>query len=161
MRRWIGGVLVLAACGGGTTGGAGDVRPAGSAASAVTEFLRAVSDSNLDKMAMLWGTTAGPSGRTKQPQDYERRIATMQAYLRHDDSRIVTDSPDAVPTRHAVQAELRRAACTWTVPFEVIQIGDGSWIVNKVDVATAGNPARPCSPNAPTTAPDSAPAPEQ
>jgi hypothetical protein len=148
-RRWIVATLVLTACGGGSSaGGAGQVRPAANASSAVTSFLQAVSDSNIDKMARLWGTMAGPSALTKQPPDYERRVAVMQAYLRHDDSRIVTDAPDAGPTRHLVQAELRRAACTWTVPFVVIQLADSSWIVNSVDLATAGNPARGCQPQA-------------
>lgn len=145
-RRWIGAILALTACGGAAAAGAGDVHPANSASAAVTGFLEAVSDSNLSKMAALWGTTAGPSARTKQPPDYERRVAVMQAYLRHDDSRIVSDTPDPLPTRHTVQAELRRSACTWTVPFTAIQLADGSWIVNAVDLTTAGNPARPCAP---------------
>ena len=92
------------------------------------------------------GIGVGPAARTRQPSDYERRIVIMQAYLRHDDSRILTDTPAADPTRHAIQAQLRRSACTWTVPFEVIQLSDSSWIVNSVDVAAAGNPARPCDP---------------
>jgi hypothetical protein len=147
-RRWIGTALVLAACGGGSAGGAGEVHPANSASSAVTDFLQAVSDSNLSKMAALWGTSAGPSSRTRQPPDYERRVAVMQAYLHHDDSRILSDTPETVPTRHTVQAQLRRAACTWTVPFVAIQLADGGWIVNSVDLATAGNPARGCAPGA-------------
>ena len=144
MRRWIGATLVLVACGGGSAGGPGQVRPAGSASSSVTEFLRAVNDSNLSKMADLWGTAAGPSSRTHQPPDYERRVAVMQAYLRHDDFRIASDTPGSLPARHAVQAELRRSACTWIVPFEAIQLADSSWIVTSVDIATAGNPSRPC-----------------
>lgn len=150
-RRWIGAALVLAACSGGSAGGAGEVHPANSASSAVTDFLQAVSDSNLSKMAALWGTIAGASARTKQPPDYERRVAVMQAYLRHDDARIVTDTPEAAPTRHTVQAELRRSACTWIVPFLVIQLPDGGWIVNSVDLATAGNPVRSCDSQAPDT----------
>jgi hypothetical protein len=143
-RQWIVAALVLTACGGASTGGTGEVRPANDASSAVTSFLQAVSDSNLNKMAALWGGVAGPAAHTKQPPDYQRRIAVMQAYLRHDDSRIVSDTPDATPTRHTVQAQLRRSACTWTVPFTVIQLADQTWIVNSVDLATAGNPARGC-----------------
>jgi hypothetical protein len=144
-RRWIVAALVLVACGGGSAGGAGEVRPANTASSAVTSFLQAVTDSNLSKMAALWGSTAGPSARTKQPRDYEQRVAIMQAYLRHDDARIVSDTPETVPTKHTVQAELRRMACTWTVPFTVIQLADATWIVNSVDLTTAGNPARGCA----------------
>ena len=51
--------------------------------------MQAVADSNLQKMARLWGTSAGPAAKTNQPPDYERRIVVMQAYLRNDDYRII------------------------------------------------------------------------
>jgi len=134
----------MAACGG---GGAAPVHPANTASAAVQAFMRAVADSNLDAMATLWGTAKGPAARTRQPSDYERRIVIMQSYLSHDDLRIVSDAPDGSEARHAVQVELRRQACTWTVPFTVIQLPDGSWIVNQIDLTSAGNPARPCNPS--------------
>jgi len=34
------------------------------------------------------------------------------------------------------------------VPFTVIKLADGTWIVNQVDLTKAGNPARPCQPDA-------------
>lgn len=145
-RRWFAAGLVLAACGGGSAGTA-PVRPEASAAGAVKSFMQAVADSNLARMATLWGSTAGPASKTHQPGDYERRIVVMQAYLRNDDSRITSDTPADNPLRHAVQVEIRRSACTWVVPFTVIQLGDGSWLVNQVDLGTAGNPARPCAPS--------------
>ena len=146
-RRWFAAGLVLAACGG---GGAGSppVRPETSATTAVQSFMQAVADSNLAKMASLWGSYSGPASKTHQPADYERRIVVMQSYLRNDDSRIASDSPEAIPSKHSVQVEIRRSACTWTVPFVVIQLADGSWLVNQVDIGAAGNPARPCAPSA-------------
>jgi hypothetical protein len=137
---------LVAACGGGA--GAGQVHPANTASAAVESFMRAVADSNLAAMAALWGTAKGSAARTKQPPDYERRIVVMQSYLVHDDSRIVGDTPDGSSGRHAVQVQLRRQACTWTVPFSVIQLSDGGWIVNQIDLTSAGNPARPCNPSA-------------
>jgi hypothetical protein len=154
-RWWFAPVVLLAACGGGGTG-AGAVHPANSPTTAVQEFMRAVADSNLDKMAMLWGTAKGPAARTKQPADYERRVVIMQTYLSHDDSRILSDTPDGSAGRHALQVELRRQACTWTVPFGVIQLADRSWIVQEIDLTAAGNPARPCNPSAQERAADSA-----
>jgi hypothetical protein len=146
-RRWFAAGLALAACGG---GGASSppVRPEGSAAAAVQSFMQAVADSNLAKMATLWGSASGPASKTHQPSDYERRIIVMQAYLRNDDSRIASDTPQDNPSKHSVQVEIRRSACTWTVPFVAIRLNDGSWLVNQVDLATAGNPARPCAPSA-------------
>jgi len=152
-RRWYVAGLLLAGCAGGAA--AGSVRPANTPSTAVQEFMRAVADSNVDKMAMLWGTAKGPAGRTKQPADYERRIVIMQTYLSHDDSRILSDTPDAAGDRHEIQVQLRRQACTWTVPFGVVQLADRSWIVQQIDLTAAGNPARPCNPSAQDSTPDS------
>ena len=106
--------------------------------------MKAVADSNLAAMAGLWGTSKGPASRTRQPSDYERRIVVMQSYLSHDDFRILGDVPEGSQGRHTVQVQLRRAACTWTIPFLVIQLTDGTWIVNQMDLTAAGNPARGC-----------------
>jgi hypothetical protein len=107
--------------------------------------MQAVADSNLDKMASLWGTASGPAAKTKQPRDYQRRIAVMRAYLRNDSFRVTSDVPQAAD-RRALQVQIRRQVCTWNVPFVAIKTADGSWVVNQVDLTAAGNPARPCEP---------------
>ena len=137
--------VVLAACGGGST--PSTVAPTTSARGAVDAFMQAVADSNLTRMANLWGTSAGPAAKTNQPSDWEKRVAVMQAYLQNESHRIVGDAPEGTgDTRHAVQVEIRREFCTWVVPFTAVKLGDGTWIVNQVDVAAAGNPGRPCAP---------------
>ena len=137
--------VLLAACGGGST--PSTVAPTTSARGAVDAFMQAVADSNLTRMANLWGTSAGPAAKTNQPSDWEKRVAVMRAYLQNESHRIVGDAPEGTgDTRHAVQVEIRREFCTWVVPFTAIKLGDGTWIVNQVDVAAAGNPGRPCVP---------------
>ena len=131
--------LLLAGCSARTT----PVQPAKSSSSAVQGFMQAVADSNLPKMADLWGTPNGSASKTKQPSDWERRIAIIQAYLRSDSFRLTSDVPEADGQR-AVQVEIRRQACTWSVPFTVVKAGDGSWLINQIDLTQAGNPARPC-----------------
>jgi hypothetical protein len=106
--------------------------------------MQAVADSNVVKMANLWGTASGPAARTNQPPDWQRRVAIMQAYLRNDSFRVTSDEPETNVNRRALQVEIKRQACTWSVPFTAIKIRDGSWIVTQVDLAAAGNPARPC-----------------
>jgi hypothetical protein len=106
--------------------------------------MQAVADSNVVKMANLWGTASGPAAKTNQPPDWQRRVAIMQAYLRNDSFRITADEPETDVNRRALQVEIKREACTWSVPFSTIKIRDGSWIVTQVDLAAAGNPARPC-----------------
>jgi hypothetical protein len=119
--------------------------------------MKAVADSNLTAMANLWGTARGPAAKTGEPSDYERRLTVMQAYLNHDDYRILSDAPDGSEARRAMQVQIRRQACTWDIPFRVIQMADGTWIINQVDVAAAGNPAKPCNPSAKDTASTSSP----
>jgi hypothetical protein len=148
--RWILLAAVLAGCGGGSA--PATVEPSNSAKSAVDRFMQAVADSNLAQMAALWGTTAGPAARTRQPPDYARRVAIMQAYLRNESHKVVTDSPDGAGARHTLQVEIRRQLCSWVVPFTAVRLGDGTWIVSQVDLTAAGNPAKPCNPGAPTDA---------
>ncbi|HET6837795.1 MAG TPA: hypothetical protein VFH24_07105 [Gemmatimonadales bacterium] len=133
-------VLLVAGCGGGSTA---PVQPTTSAAAAVRGFMQAVADSNVDKMASLWGTANGPASQTRQPPDYERRVAIMQAYLRNDSYRVTSDVEET-PTRRTLQVQLRRKTCTWSVPFVSLKTNSGSWLINQVDLTAAGNPARPC-----------------
>ena len=140
-------VAGLTACGGSSAGHTPAAPgPVTSPRGAVEQFLSAVADSNVQKMGMLWGTSAGPAAKTNQPPDWERRIVVMQAYLRNEGTAITGDAPDGGPDRHLVQVELRRQLCTKTVPFTVIKLPDGNWVVNQVDLTAAGNPARPCLP---------------
>ncbi len=150
-RWWCVAALVLAACSSGS-GAAHPVQPARTADATGQHFMKAVADSNLSTMADLWGTARGPASKTRQPSDFERRIAVMRAYLNHDDFRILSDNPDGTDTRRAMQVQIRRQACTWDIPFTVIQLADGTWIINQVDLGAAGNPARPCDPSAKDTA---------
>jgi hypothetical protein len=154
-RWWCAAALLLAACSGG--GGTGQVPPANTATSAVQNFMKAVADSNLITMANLWGSARGPAGKTRQPADYERRITVMQAYLNHDDFRILSNVPDGSEARRAMQVQIRRQACTWDIPFTVIQMADGTWLINQVDLAAAGNPAKPCDPSAKDTSSSASP----
>ena len=150
-QRWLGSVLLLAACSGGS---APPAEPANSARGAVQSFMQAVADSNIAKMANLWGTASGPAAKTNQPPDWQRRVTIMQAYLRNDSFRVTSDEPQTDVNRRALTVEIKRQACTWTVPFTAVKTRDGSWIVTQLDLAAAGNPARPCQEGAPR---DSAP----
>ena len=116
--------------------------------------MEAVADSNLNKMANLWGNASGPAAKTNQPPDWQRRIGIMRAYLRNDSFRITSDAPGADVNRRALVVEIKRSSCTWSVPFTAIKTSDGPWIVTQLDLAAAGNPARPCQEGAPR---DSAP----
>ena len=146
-RRLLGVISLLAACGGGST--AADptraTAPATSAEGAVRSFLKGVADSNLTVMATHWGGAGGPAVRTNQPPDWEKRMVVMQAYLSKADYRVVSDvGSGSDAASRSLQVELRRPDCIRVVPFTVVRTSDGSWLVNQVDLASAGSPIKPC-----------------
>jgi len=155
--------LVVAACGGGGPGTSATPGPAPSAEQAVRNFLQAAADSNVARMAELWGTSAGSAAKTGQPPDYQRRLTIMQVYLSGAPYRLVPggaaqivpaggDSSAKIPsptedanTRQVV-VEVERPGCTKFVPFMVVKGADNNWLVNQVDLAAAGHPKKPCAP---------------
>ena len=137
--------LAALACGGGTAISGGAVEPATSASQAITTFMRAAADSNLVRMAELWGSADGPAARTGQPPEWERRVIIMQTYLRGDSSRVVTDVPvSGSDSQRRVIVALYRTGCVKQIPAIVTRAKSGGWLVENVDISAAGNPARPC-----------------
>ena len=137
--------LAALACGGGTSIAGGPVEPAGSSSQALTSFMRAAADSNLARMAELWGNADGPAARTGQPPEWEKRVIIMQTYLRGDSSRVVTDVPvSGSDSQRRVIVALYRTGCVKQIPAIVTRTKSGGWLVENVDISAAGNPARPC-----------------
>lgn len=145
-RRLLALISLLAACGG--TAASDPARPIGpamSAEAAVRAFLKGVADSNVAAMGTYWGGAAGPASRTNQPPDWEKRMVVMQAYLAKADYRVVSDVGSGTDeASRSLSVELRRPECVRLVPFVVIRTADGSWVVNQVDLASAGSPVKPC-----------------
>jgi len=135
---------VITACGG---GGGSTVTPVASPDLAASAFMKAAADSNMSRMAELWGTSRGPASETR-PQDFERKLVIIQAWIRGDSARIVSNT--AIPgddSRRRLVIALHRGTCVKQIPATMVRTG-GGWIVQSVDVSYAGNPARPCDPGA-------------
>ena len=133
----------LAACGG--HGGSSPTAPVASSGQAMREFMKAAADSNLTRMAQLWGSSRGPAAETNYPEGFERRLVVIQAYLRADSTKIVSDMPVTGDKSHRrlVVAIYRGGGCMKQVPATLAKVKE-AWIVTNVELAAAGNPARPC-----------------
>ncbi len=124
---------------------------------AVRNFMQAVADSNIARMARYWGTSRGPAAITRQPADFEERMVVTQAYLRQSPFRLVrTDELPNQPDRRAIQVEFSRvdydgSRCTRGAPFTVVETGSHGWIVVAVDLNQVGTPGRSCAAAAKTT----------
>ena len=137
--------LALAACSSGGAAPGGSVDPAGSAEAAVQGFMMAAADSNLAKMAEHWGSAKGPASKTRDPADFERRIAIMQAYLRNSSHRIIANTADSrASDRRNLMVEVKRDRCEKVVPVAVVRTSAGSWVINSIDLTALGTPGRPC-----------------
>ncbi len=136
-------LLLVSACAG-ATAGAGSPVANRSPETTVTAFLAAARDTNLTLMANYWGGSSGPAAVSKQPSDYEKRIRVMQKYLTSDSARLVTlGSVDGHPDQVMVTMQLYVGNCQNRVPFVVGKWKD-QYLVQNVDVTSAGNPGRPC-----------------
>jgi hypothetical protein len=105
--------------------------------------MQAVADSNLTRMAELWGTSRGPAARTGQPDNYQRRLQIMHAYLKGTTTRVLSRI-EGTDDRTVLAVELNTAECRRQVAFTVVRLRDGGWVVNDIDLAAVGTPGRPC-----------------
>jgi hypothetical protein len=134
---------ILAACGGNS--GSAPTTPMASSGQALREFMQAARDSNLTRMSQLWGSSRGPAAETRYPENYERRLVVIQLYLRADSTKVVSDVPvtGEENQRRLIAAIYRSGGCMKQIPALLTRI-KGAWVVTDIEVAAAGNPARPC-----------------
>lgn len=132
-------VTLLAACGGGA---AGSVSPDAGPVQVVEQFMQAVADSNLTRMAQLWGTSRGPSSQTGQPSDYQRRVGIMHAFLKGFEVRS-TSQIERQDDRVVLSVALQRSTCGRQVPFTLVRAGRG-WLVTGIELSALGTPGVPC-----------------
>ena len=148
-RRWLPALLLVAACGGGSVQSASPSENAATADGAVRQFMQAVADSNISRMARYWGGSKGPAGVTGQPADYLQRMTVTQAYLRNSPYRVVGMNP-LDKNRMQVTTEFTRGlagatTCKKNMEIEVRDLGNKyGWIVTAMDLNQVGSPAKPC-----------------
>jgi hypothetical protein len=134
--------LMIAACGG---GGRGQVAPLPAAETGLRSFLQAAKDSNLTAMAAHWGNVHGPAGATGSPADYQKRMLIIQAWLKDNSFRVLSNEPSSTADNQRVlQVELTRGSCVNVVPFTMIRTGGGDWLVYQFNLEQVGSPGRPC-----------------
>ncbi len=117
------------------------IKAAASPAAAVQDFLRALADSNLKRMAELFGNAKGPVAKTK-PKDYEKKIVIMQLMLHGVQSQTLGDVPGKDGMR-AVTTILTSHGCKVTTAFNVVQAPQG-WLVHDFDLDAAAKVNQPC-----------------
>lgn len=121
------------------------VQKASTPEDAMNQFMQAVADSNLTRMAQLWGSKKGSAAKTRQPNEFQKRIFLMHAYLKGGTVRIANSVPDPTTEgRQQMLLDYRRGDCQKTVPAAAVLTKDEGWLVNSIDVSVVGVPGRGC-----------------
>jgi len=118
-------------------------RAAPTPSAAVEEFMRALADSNLTRMAQLFGNAKGAAAKTGQPKDYEKRIIIMQAMLHGVQAQALGDVPGQKTGTRTVTTRLAHNGCTVTIPVNVAHAKEG-WLVEEFNLTNAAVVNKPC-----------------
>ena len=118
-------------------------RGAATPAAAVEEFMRALADSNLSRMAQLFGNSKGSAFRTHQPKGYEKRMVVIQAMLRGAQARTLGDVPSEKSGGRIITTQLSNNGCKVTIPVTVVNAKEG-WLVNEFKLEQAAEVNKPC-----------------
>ncbi|HEY2805319.1 MAG TPA: hypothetical protein VGI92_05615 [Gemmatimonadales bacterium] len=112
----------------------------------VERFLAAVNASDVDGMAMLWGTRDGPEGVTHTMNETVRlqRLTIMQHMLKSDNHSITgTDITD--PSKRVLTVSMTQNNRRFSIPFTLVPSRGGGWLINAIglDAAMPDAGARP------------------
>ncbi len=109
-------------------------------------FMGAVAAEDLARMADLWGTDDGPASRKMDQEELQMRLSVMRQYLAHESYEVLVGQVGVLSSdenRRLYQVRVIRGTCLYVVPFTLVRFGQG-WLVQSIDLAQAGNPARVC-----------------
>ena len=137
-------LVLVGACHSGGTKRPGPVRPAGapfasgsggatSPRAALGAFLAAAKHEDLQAMASVWGTAAGPERNTIPRDELEKRELILICFLRHDRYQIVSEAGSTAGQRR-LEVEIEYRSLRRTTAFTVVPAADGRWYVLTFDV---------------------------
>lgn len=118
--------------------------PPATGEAALADFMRAVTDSNLSRMASLWGTQKGSAAKTKAPPDYERRLIVMHAFLKGNTYRLAASQPEEGEDRRSFLVEFSRSGCNKVAQVRTVRSKNEGWLVNFIDLTSVPAPSKPC-----------------
>jgi hypothetical protein len=112
---------------GGSSGGATSPR------AAVASFLTAARNEDLQAMATVWGTSAGPARNTIPRDELEKRELIMMCFLRHDRYQLISDAESTAGQRR-IEIELEQGMLIRRTAFTVVPASEGRWYVQSFDM---------------------------
>ncbi|HKP30091.1 MAG TPA: hypothetical protein VJU15_11845 [Gemmatimonadales bacterium] len=137
-------LATLLGCGGGSKP-ATSASPAPGPTHAVDDFMKAVADSNLTRMAQLWGTSKGSAAETGKPTDYQRRVAVIYTFLKGSTAKVLAEV-ERSDSKSTLAVEVTRSDCRKRIPITLEKTKDDRWLVSSIELGSLGTPGRACPP---------------
>jgi len=136
MKRLLFVMLVAAACGGSSapeTGAApaGTTRKDPGAATptaAISAFMTAIKEQDLDGLSYIWGSEKGPASEIVDKSQLRKRELIMECYFQHDSYRIVADVATTA-TMHVVTLQVTKGSFTRETKTQVVLGPANRWFV--------------------------------
>ncbi len=100
---------------------------------AITAFLAAAKQQDIQALGALWGDTQGPARDRMDRAEAEKRELIMICYLKHDRYDIAGDAPNPGGTR-AIVVNMTLGNLTRSANFNVVQGPARRWYVQDVDL---------------------------
>ena len=104
-----------------------------------------MADSNLTRMAELWGTRKGSAAETGNPTDYQRRVAVMYTFLKGATAKVIAEV-ERTDDKSTLAVEVTRSDCRKRIPFTLEKTKDDRWMVTSIELGALGTPGRACPP---------------
>lgn len=118
--------------------------PAKTPSAAVEEFMRAASDSNLTRMAELFGTDKGSAAREGTVEGYAQRMVVAQAVLKGSVVKALAETAMGKKDHSLVTTEIAKGGCKVTIPVTAVKAKEG-WLVREFDLTAVWDGInRPC-----------------
>jgi hypothetical protein len=137
-------LILVAACHSAASQQPPAVRPAGapfasgsggatSARAAVAAFMTAARNEDLQAMALVWGTAAGPARNIIPREELEKRELIMICFLRHDRYEMISDVGSTAGQRR-IEVAVEQGTLRRTTAFTVVPAADGRWYVQTFEI---------------------------
>lgn len=115
-----------------------------SPSAAVEEFMRAAADSNLTRMAELFGTDKGSAARTGDVEGVAQRMVIAQSVLRGSVVKAIAETAMGKKNHSLVTTEIAKGGCKVTIPVTAVKAQEG-WLVREFDLTAVWDGInRPC-----------------
>ena len=144
MRRTLFLLFVVAACGGSSQPSTGATPASRTPTSqsdpgaatpslAISTFMTAIKNQDLDALALIWGSEKGPARDVTPSDQFRKRELIMECYLQHDSYTVQSDV-EQQRGLHVVSLQITKGTFTRNTKTQVVLGPNNRWFVDNIEL---------------------------